>query len=157
MTSLRRKVKIVKTLVTTLEEKTNKQNNILKTLVKKMRGGSIQKSPNIKENKSEKLQPAGADSAKLKKVITNILPVLPDLPSPKEENQLSSTFCLWIDVLLITKALSSSKEDKEVGLTEFRMNFKRQVYSCVRVSLSLPPNKYELKIEIKLDKMDKET
>ncbi|OWK00165.1 hypothetical protein Celaphus_00015970, partial [Cervus elaphus hippelaphus] len=51
------------------------------TLVKN-NTGPIQKLPNIKENKSEKLQPTGANSAKLEKVLTNTLPVWPDLPLP---------------------------------------------------------------------------
>lgn len=47
-------------------EKTYKKWKVLKELVKtKNNMGPIQKLPNIKENKSEKLQPTGANSAKL--------------------------------------------------------------------------------------------
>lgn len=45
--------------------------------------GPIQKLPNIKENKSEQLQPTGANFAKLQKVLSNALPMCPDLSLSK--------------------------------------------------------------------------
>lgn len=45
----------------------------------------IQKLSTVKENKSEKVQPSGIDSAKLGKVSADALPVLSDLLLPRLE------------------------------------------------------------------------
>lgn len=61
----KKKKKIVKASATTLGEKGLKKTDS-KSTNKNL--DSVQKLPKVNENKSERLQPAGADSAKLKKV-----------------------------------------------------------------------------------------
>ncbi|XP_040501488.1 elongin-A [Ursus maritimus] len=124
----KKKKKIVKTSATTLGEKGLKKNDS-KSTSKNL--DSVQKLPKVNENKSEKLQPAGADSAKLKKVPTDALPVLPDLPLPMIQANYRPlpTLELMSSFPPKRKALSSPQEEEEAGFTGRRMNSKMQVYS----------------------------
>ena len=85
----------------------------------------------MNENKPEKLPPVGADSAKLKKVPSDVLPVLPDCPLPV----IQANYCPLPSPELMSsfqpkrKALSSPQEEEEAGFTGRRMNSKMQVYS----------------------------
>ncbi|XP_008571182.1 PREDICTED: transcription elongation factor B polypeptide 3 isoform X2 [Galeopterus variegatus] len=92
---------------------------------------SVQKLPKVNENKSEKLQPAGADSAKLRKVPTEALPVLPDLPLPMIQTNYRPLPSLesMSSFQPKRKAFSSPQEEEEAGFTGRRMNSKMQVYS----------------------------
>lgn len=123
----KKKKKIVKTSAATIGEKGLKKNDpklTSKTL------DLVQKSSKVTENKSEKLQPAGADSAKPRKVPTEALPVLPDLPLPMLQANYRPLPSL--DLLSFQpkrKAHSSPQEEEEAGFTGRRMNSKMQVYS----------------------------
>ncbi|XP_019505656.1 PREDICTED: transcription elongation factor B polypeptide 3 [Hipposideros armiger] len=75
----KKKKKIVKTSAATTGVKGLKKNDSKGT---NKNLDSVQKSPKVNENKSEKLQPAGADSVRPRKVFADALPVLPDLPLP---------------------------------------------------------------------------
>uniref|UniRef100_A0A4W2F691 Elongin-A n=1 Tax=Bos indicus x Bos taurus TaxID=30522 RepID=A0A4W2F691_BOBOX len=124
----KKKKKIVKTSTTTPGEKGLKKNDS-KSTSKNL--DSVHKLPKVNENKPEKLPPVGADSAKLKKVPSDVLPVLPDLPlpviqanyRPLPSPELMSSFQPK------RKALSSPQEEEEAGFTGRRMNSKMQVYS----------------------------
>uniref|UniRef100_A0A673TF20 Elongin-A n=1 Tax=Suricata suricatta TaxID=37032 RepID=A0A673TF20_SURSU len=124
----KKKKKIVKASTTTLGEKGLKKNDS-KSTNKNL--DSVQKLPKVNENKSEKLQAAGADSAKLKKVPAGALPVLPDLPLP----MIQANYRPFCTLELLSsfppkrKALSSPQEEEEAGFTGRRMNSKMQVYS----------------------------
>ncbi|XP_055979297.1 elongin-A [Sorex fumeus] len=124
----KKKKKIVKTSASALGEKGLKKNDA-KSTSKNL--DSVQKLPKVNENKSEKLQPAGGSSAKLKKVPTDVVPVLPDLPLPV----IQANYRPLPSLELISsfqpkrKALSSPHEEEEAGFTGRRMNSKMQVYS----------------------------
>ncbi|XP_057555681.1 elongin-A [Hippopotamus amphibius kiboko] len=124
----KKKKKIVKTSATTLGGKGLKKNDS-KSTSKNL--DSVQKLPKVNEKKSEKLLPAGADSAKLKKVPSDVLPVLPDLPLPV----IQANYRPLPSLELISsfqpkrKAVSSPQEEDEAGFTGRRMNSKMQVYS----------------------------
>ncbi|XP_034875409.1 elongin-A [Mirounga leonina] len=124
----KKKKKIVKTSATTVGEKGLKKNDS-KSTNKNL--DSVQKLPKVNENKSEKFQPAGADSAKPKKVPADALPVLPDLPLPMIQANYRplSTLELMASFAPKRKALSSPQEEEEAGFTGRRMNSKMQVYS----------------------------
>ncbi|XP_039088207.1 elongin-A [Hyaena hyaena] len=124
----KKKKKIVKASTTTPGEKGLKKNDSKST---NKNSDSIQKLPKVNENKSEKLQAAGADSAKLKKVPTDALPVLPDLPLPMIQANYRPlpTLELMSSFAPKRKALSSPQEEEETGFTGRRMNSKMQVYS----------------------------
>lgn len=124
----KKKKKIVKTSATTPGEKGLKKNDS-KSTNKNL--DSVQKLPKVNENKSEKLQPAGANSAKLKKVPMDALPVLPDLPLPMIQANYRPlpTLELMSSFPPKRKALSSPQEEEEAGFTGRRMNSKMQVYS----------------------------
>nr|XP_003415428.1 elongin-A [Loxodonta africana] len=123
----KKKKKIVKTSATALGEKGLKKSDS-KSTSKNL--DSAQKLPKVNENKSEKLQPSGAESAKLKKVPTDVLPVLPDLPLPMiQANYRPLPSFELISLQPKRKALSSPQEEEEAGFTGRRMNSKMQVYS----------------------------
>ncbi|KAM6217532.1 elongin-A [Rhynchocyon petersi] len=92
---------------------------------------SAPKLPKVNENKSEKWQSSGADSAKLKKAPTDVLPVLPDLPLPMiQANYRPLPSLEYMSSLQPKrKVLSSPQEEEEAGFTGRRMNSKMQVYS----------------------------
>ncbi|KAM6173742.1 elongin-A [Erethizon dorsatum] len=92
---------------------------------------SVQKLPKVNENKSEKPQPTGADSARLRKVPTEALPVLPDLPlSTIQANYRPLPSLEFMSSSQPKrKAFSSLQEEEEAGFTGRRMNSKMQVYS----------------------------
>ncbi|KAL4666985.1 hypothetical protein H8958_005965 [Nasalis larvatus] len=123
----KKKKKIVKTSATALGDKGLKKNDS-KSTSKNL--DSVQKLPKVNKTKSEKLQPAGADSAKLRKV-PDVLPVLPDLPLPA----IQANYRPLPSLELISsfqpkrKAFSSPQEEEEAGFTGRRMNSKMQVYS----------------------------
>ncbi|KAF5924648.1 hypothetical protein HPG69_004520, partial [Diceros bicornis minor] len=121
----KKKKKIVKTSATTLGEKGLKKNDS-KSTSKNL--DSVQKLPKVNENKAEKLQPAGADSAKLKKVPTDALPDLP-LPMIQANYRPLPSLDLISSFQPKRKALSSPQEEEEAGFTGRRMNSKMQVYS----------------------------
>ncbi|XP_019521538.1 PREDICTED: transcription elongation factor B polypeptide 3-like [Hipposideros armiger] len=123
----KKKKRIVKTSATTTGVKGLKKND-LKGTNKNL--DSVQKSPKVNENKSEKLQPARADSVRPRKVFADALPVLPDLPLP----MIQGNYRLLPSLDLIPfqpkrKAHSSPQEEEEAGFTGRRMNSKMQVYS----------------------------
>ncbi|XP_007933905.1 elongin-A [Orycteropus afer afer] len=124
----KKKKKTVKTSATALGEKGLKKSDS-KSASKNL--DSVQKLPKVNENKSEKLQPSGADSAKLKKVPTDAVPVLPDLPLPMIQANYRPLPSLEFMSTLQPKrkALSSPQEEEEAGFTGRRMNSKMQVYS----------------------------
>ncbi|ELK02147.1 Transcription elongation factor B polypeptide 3 [Pteropus alecto] len=123
----KKKKKIVKT-ATTVGEKGLKKNDS-KSTSKNL--DSVQKLPKVNENKSEKLQLTGADSAKPRKVPADALPVLPDIPLP----MIQANYRPLPSLELISsfqpkrKAHSSPQEEEEAGFTGRRMNSKMQVYS----------------------------
>ncbi|XP_053433000.1 elongin-A [Nycticebus coucang] len=123
----KKKKKIVKTSTTVLKEKGLKKSDS-KSTSKNL--DLVQKLPKVNENKSEKLQPPGANSAKLRKV-PDVLPVLPDLPLPT----IQASYRPLPSLELISsfqpkrKAFSSPQEEEEAGFTGRRMNSKMQVYS----------------------------
>uniref|UniRef100_A0A4X1VU29 Elongin-A n=1 Tax=Sus scrofa TaxID=9823 RepID=A0A4X1VU29_PIG len=124
----KKKKKIVKTSTTALGEKGLKKNDSKST---SKNSDSVQKLPKVNENKLEKLLPAGADSAKPKKVPSEVLPVLPDLPLPV----IQANYRPLPPLDLISsfqpkrRAFSSPQEEEEAGFTGRRMNSKMQVYS----------------------------
>uniref|UniRef100_A0A8C0RVH8 Elongin-A n=4 Tax=Canis lupus TaxID=9612 RepID=A0A8C0RVH8_CANLF len=124
----KKKKKMVKTSATTLGEKGLKKNDPKST---NKNSDSVQKLPKVNENKAEKLQPAGSDLAKLKKVPADALPVLPDLPLPMIQANYRPlpTLELMSSFPPKRKALSSPQEEEEAGFTGRRMNSKMQVYS----------------------------
>ncbi|XP_077006941.1 elongin-A [Tamandua tetradactyla] len=124
----KKKKKIVKTSAKALGEKGPKKIDS-KSTSKNL--DLVQKLPKVNESKSEKLQPSGADSAKLKKVPTDLLPVLPDLPLPMIQANYRPLPSLESIVSFQPKrkALSSPQEEEEAGFTGRRMNSKMQVYS----------------------------
>ncbi|XP_058918142.1 elongin-A isoform X2 [Kogia breviceps] len=124
----KKKKKIVKTSTTTPGEKGFKKNDS-KSTSKNL--DSVQKLPKVNENKSEKLLPAGSHSAKLKKVPSDVLPVLPDLPLPVIQANYRPLPSLELMSAFQPKrkALSSPQEEEEAGFTGRRMNSKMQVYS----------------------------
>ncbi|XP_072831234.1 elongin-A [Vicugna pacos] len=124
----KKKKKIVKTSATTLGEKGLKKNDS-KSTSKNL--DSVQKLPKVNENKSEKLPPAGANSAKLRKVPSDALPALPDLPLPviQANYRPLPSLDLMSSFQPKRKALSSPQEEEETGFTGRRMNSKMQVYS----------------------------
>ena len=75
----KKKKKVVKTSSTALGEKGLKKKDS-KSTSKNL--NSAQKLPKVNENKSEKLQPAGAEPTRPRKVPTDVLPALPDIPLP---------------------------------------------------------------------------
>ncbi|KAL1764853.1 transcription elongation factor B polypeptide 3 [Sigmodon hispidus] len=124
----KKKKKVVKTSATALEEKGLKKKDsksISKTL------NSVQKLPKVNENKFEKLQPAGAELNRPRKVPTDVLPALPDIPLPA----IQTNYRPLPSLELISsfqpkrKAFSSPQEEEEAGFTGRRMNSKMQVYS----------------------------
>ncbi|XP_068395250.1 elongin-A isoform X2 [Eschrichtius robustus] len=124
----KKKKKIVKTSTTTPGEKGFKKHDS-KSTSKNL--DSVQKLPKVNENKSEKLPPAGSHSAKLKKVPSDVLPVLPDLPLPVIQANYRPLPSLELMSAFQPKrkALSSPQEEEEAGFTGRRMNSKMQVYS----------------------------
>ncbi|XDB47310.1 PREDICTED: transcription elongation factor B polypeptide 3 [Capra hircus] len=124
----KKKKKVVKTSTTTPGEKGLKKNDS-KSTSKNL--DSVQKLPKVNENKPEKLPPVGADSAKLKKVPSDVLPVLPDLPLPviQANYRPLPSPDLMSSFQPKRKALSSPQEEEEAGFTGRRMNSKMQVYS----------------------------
>ncbi|KAM5246842.1 elongin-A [Ctenodactylus gundi] len=124
----KKKKKVVKTSATAPGEKTLKKSDS-KGTGKHL--DSVQKLPKGNENKSEKLLPTAADSARPKKVPTEALPVLPDLPLPT----IQANYRPLPSLELISssqpkrKAFSSPQEEEEAGFTGRRMNSKMQVYS----------------------------
>ncbi|XP_048206454.1 elongin-A [Perognathus longimembris pacificus] len=124
----KKKKKIVKTSTTAPGEKGLKKSES-KSISKNL--DSVQKLPKVNENKSEKLQQAGADSAKPRKVPGDAVPVLPDLPLPV----IQANYRPLPSLELISsfqpkrKAFSSPQEEEEAGFTGRRMNSKMQVYS----------------------------
>ncbi|XP_037684136.1 elongin-A [Choloepus didactylus] len=124
----KKKKKIVKTSATALGEKGSKKTDS-KSTSKNL--DIVQKLPKVNESKSEKLQPSGANSAKLKKAPTNSLPVLPDLPLPMIQANYRPLPSLESIASFQPKrkALSSPQEEEEAGFTGRRMNSKMQVYS----------------------------
>uniref|UniRef100_F7CTT6 Elongin-A n=2 Tax=Equus TaxID=9789 RepID=F7CTT6_HORSE len=121
----KKKKKIVKTSATALGEKGLKKNDS-KSTSKNL--DSVQKLPKGHENKSEKLQLAGADAAKLRKVPTEALPDLP-LPVIQANYRPLPSLDLIASFQPKRKALSSPQEEEEAGFTGRRMNSKMQVYS----------------------------
>ncbi|KAM7099196.1 elongin-A [Molossus nigricans] len=123
----KKKKKIVKTSAATVREKGLKKNDS-KSTSKNL--DSVQKLPKVNENKSEKLQPAGADKAKPRKVPTDVLPVLPDLPLPViQANYRPLPSLELVSSFQPKRKAHSSQEEEEAGFTGRRMNSKMQVYS----------------------------
>ncbi|ELW47612.1 Transcription elongation factor B polypeptide 3, partial [Tupaia chinensis] len=124
----KKKKKIVKASAPALAEKGLKKNDS-KSTSKNL--DSAQRLPKGNESKSEKLQPAGADSAKPKKVPSNVVPVLPDLPLPTIQGNYRPlpSLELMSSFQPKRKAFSSPQEEEEAGFTGRRMNSKMQVYS----------------------------
>ncbi|KAM8791308.1 elongin-A isoform 1-T1 [Rhynchonycteris naso] len=124
----KKKKKIVKSSAATVGGKGLKKNDS-KSTSKNL--DSAQKLPKVNENKSEKLQPAGANSAKPRKVPTDVLPVLPDLPLPviQANYRPLPSLDLVSSFQPKRKAHSSPQEEEEAGFTGRRMNSKMQVYS----------------------------
>uniref|UniRef100_A0A8C9Q0K4 Elongin-A n=1 Tax=Spermophilus dauricus TaxID=99837 RepID=A0A8C9Q0K4_SPEDA len=83
------------------------------------------------QSRSEKLQLVGADSTRLRKVPTDALPVLPDLPLPTIQGNYRPLPSLELmpSFQPKRKAFSSPQEEEEAGFTGRRMNSKMQVYS----------------------------
>nr|XP_042128558.1 elongin-A [Peromyscus maniculatus bairdii] len=75
----KKKKKVVKASATAPGEKGLKKKDS-KSISKNL--NSVQKLPKVNENKSEKVQPAGAEPTRPRKVPTDALPVLPDIPLP---------------------------------------------------------------------------
>ncbi|XP_004850618.1 elongin-A [Heterocephalus glaber] len=124
----KKKKKVVKTSTTAAGEKGFKKSDS-KSTSKNL--DSVQKLPKVNENKSEKLQPTGANSARLRKVPTEALPVLPDLPLPTIQANYRPLPSLEFmsSSQPKRKAFSSAQEEEEAGFTGRRMNSKMQVYS----------------------------
>lgn len=124
----KKKKKVVKTSSTALGEKGLKKKDS-KSTSKNL--NSAQKLPKVNENKSEKLQPAGAEPTRPRKVPTDVLPALPDIPLPA----IHANYRPLPSLELIPsfqpkrKAFSSPQEEEEAGFTGRRMNSKMQVYS----------------------------
>lgn len=124
----KKKKKTVKTSAAALGEKGLKKSDS-KSTSKSLNSG--QKLPKANGSKVEKLQPAAADSARPKKVPTDPLPALPELPLP----MIQSNYRPLPSLELISsfqpkrKAFSSPQEEDEAGFTGRRMNSKMQVYS----------------------------
>ncbi|KAF7467301.1 elongin-A [Marmota monax] len=124
----KKKKKIVKTPATALGDKRLKKSDS-KSTSKNL--NSVQKLPKVNESRSEKLQLAGADSTRLRKVPTDALPVLPDLPLPTIQGNYRPLPSLELmpSFQPKRKAFSSPQEEEEAGFTGRRMNSKMQVYS----------------------------
>ncbi|XP_066231508.1 elongin-A isoform X1 [Saccopteryx leptura] len=124
----KKKKKIVKSSAATVGGKGLKKNDS-KSTSKNL--DSAQKLPKVNENKSEKLQPAGANSAKPRKAPTDVLPVLPDLPLPviQANYRPLPSLDLVSSFQPKRKAHASPQEEEEAGFTGRRMNSKMQVYS----------------------------
>ncbi|XP_006862371.1 PREDICTED: transcription elongation factor B polypeptide 3 [Chrysochloris asiatica] len=124
----KKKKKIVKTSTTALGGKGLKKSDS-KSTSKNL--DSVKKLPKVNENKTEKLRQSGADSAKLKKIPSDVLPVLPDLPLPTIQANYRPLPSLEFMSSLQPKrkVLSSPQEEEEAGFTGRRMNSKMQVYS----------------------------
>lgn len=92
---------------------------------------SVQKLPKVNENKSEKLEPAGAEPTRPRKVPTDVLPALPDIPLPTIQTNYRPLPSLELISSFQPKrrAFSSPQEEEEAGFTGRRMNSKMQVYS----------------------------
>ncbi|XP_076421523.1 elongin-A isoform X3 [Peromyscus maniculatus bairdii] len=124
----KKKKKVVKASATAPGEKGLKKKDS-KSISKNL--NSVQKLPKVNENKSEKVQPAGAEPTRPRKVPTDALPVLPDIPLPA----IQSNYRPLPSLDLISsfqpkrKAFSSPQEEEEAGFTGRRMNSKMQVYS----------------------------
>uniref|UniRef100_F7FK45 Elongin-A n=1 Tax=Rattus norvegicus TaxID=10116 RepID=F7FK45_RAT len=124
----KKKKKVVKTSGTALGEKGLKKKDS-KSTSKNL--NSAQKLPKVNENKSDKLQPAGAEPTRPRKVPTDVLPALPDIPLPA----IQTNYRPLPSLELISsfqpkrKAFSSPQEEEEAGFTGRRMNSKMQVYS----------------------------
>uniref|UniRef100_A0A8C5KSW3 Transcription elongation factor B polypeptide 3-like n=1 Tax=Jaculus jaculus TaxID=51337 RepID=A0A8C5KSW3_JACJA len=123
----KKKKKVVKTSATALGEKGLKKtdsNSTGKNL------DSVQKLPKMSENKSEKLRPTGADPARPRKGLPDVLPVLPDVPLPAVQGN-----CHPLPSLELMPSFQperkafSSPQKEEAGFTGRRMNSKMQVYS----------------------------
>nr|XP_045005667.1 elongin-A [Jaculus jaculus] len=124
----KKKKKVVKTSATALGEKGLKKTDS-KSTGKNL--DSVQKLPKMSENKSEKLQPTGADPARPRKVLPDVLPVLPDIPLPAIQGNYRPLPSLELmpSFQPKRKAFSSPQEEEEAGFTGRRMNSKMQVYS----------------------------
>uniref|UniRef100_A0A8D2AKM8 Elongin-A n=1 Tax=Sciurus vulgaris TaxID=55149 RepID=A0A8D2AKM8_SCIVU len=124
----KKKKKVVKTPGTVLGDKGLKKSDS-KSTSKNL--DSVQKLPKANESRSEKLQLAGGDSARLRKVSTDALPVLPDLPLPTIQANYRPLPSLELmpSFQPKRKAFSSPQEEEEAGFTGRRMNSKMQVYS----------------------------
>uniref|UniRef100_A0A8C2YP92 Elongin-A n=2 Tax=Chinchilla lanigera TaxID=34839 RepID=A0A8C2YP92_CHILA len=124
----KKKKKVVKTSATAPGEKGLKKSSS-KSTSKNL--DSVQKLPKVNENKSEKPQPTGADSTRLRKVPTEALPVLPDLPlSTIQANYRPLPSLEFMPSSQPKrKAFSSLQEEEAAGFTGRRMNSKMQVYS----------------------------
>ncbi|XP_023578213.1 elongin-A [Octodon degus] len=124
----KKKKKVVKTSTTAPGEKGLKKSGS-KSTSKNL--DSVQKLPKVNENKSEKPQPTGTDSARLRKVPPEALPVLPDLPlSTIQANYRPLPSLEFMSSSQPKrKAFSSLQEEEEAGFTGRRMNSKMQVYS----------------------------
>ncbi|XP_008060007.2 elongin-A isoform X1 [Carlito syrichta] len=122
----KKKKKVVKASTTALGEKGLKKKDS-KSTSKSL--DSVHKLPQVSENKSEKLHPAGTASAKPRKV-PDALPVLPDLPLPMiQANYRPLPSLELMSFQPKRKAFSSPQEEEETGFTGRRMNSKMQVYS----------------------------
>lgn len=124
----KKKKKIAKASATAVGEKGLKKNDA-KSTSKNL--DSVQKLPKVNENKSEKLQPAVGNSAKLKKVPIDVVPVLPEIPLPviQANYRPLPSLDLISSLQPKRKVLSSPHEEEEAGFTGRRMNSKMQVYS----------------------------
>ncbi|XP_052033726.1 elongin-A [Apodemus sylvaticus] len=124
----KKKKKVVKTSSSALGEKGLKKKDP-KSTSKNL--NSAQKSPKVNENKSEKLQPAGAEPPRPRKVPADVLPALPDIPLPAIQANYRPLPSLESipSFQPKRKAFSSPQEEEEAGFTGRRMNSKMQVYS----------------------------
>jgi transcription elongation factor B polypeptide 3 len=124
----KRKKKAVKSSATVLGEKGLRKSES-KSTTKNL--NPAQKLPKVNENKSEKMQLAGPDSARPRKVLMDALPVLPDLslPTIQANYRPLPSLELMSSFQPKRKAFSSPQEEEEAGFTGRRMNSKMQVYS----------------------------
>ncbi|XP_036304395.1 elongin-A isoform X2 [Pipistrellus kuhlii] len=123
----KKKKKVVKASTATAGEKALKKKDS-KSTSKSV--DAVPKSPKVNENKSERHQAAGAEAAKPRKVPTDVLPVLPDLPLPVIQANYRPLPSLDLIASFQPKRKAhSSQEEDEAGFTGRRMNSKMQVYS----------------------------
>ncbi|XP_043854076.1 elongin-A isoform X1 [Dromiciops gliroides] len=124
----KKKKKGLKTTTGTRAEKSHSKQNGSK-VGHKNSNNAVQKLPKMSESKAEK-QHSGASSTKLKRVSTDVIPTLPDIPLPTiQANYRPLPSLEMIPSFQPKRKVSSPHEEEEAGFTGRRMNSKMQVYS----------------------------